>query len=242
MPSAGICQPACSQRLTLGRAAQQRRVRIVDMQEQFGGDVEIGQRGDGAAVAGHRQMSHRLPGLVAEPGGDHFVVAPHRAVEQHQRRAGQPRLRSSSTAAQAATNSRYLPLALSVMRRPSVSPAPSPPPGWLRPSRYQAPLPATANGSIVEARSARRRAAPVRTAGRSRSAWRFTMRLAEHVEDAVGVQDRKHPLMRVDRERRSFAHRQQPGHRVDLTIGEDHAGDRAVAQRVPALDAAAAWR
>ena len=36
--------------------------------------------------------------------------------------------------------------------------------------------------------------------------------------------------MRIDRERRALAHRQQAGDRIDLAIGQDHAGDRAVAQ------------
>src|SRR5689334_22768265 len=37
-------------------------------------------------------MSHALPGLGAEAGRDHLVVAPHRAVEEHQRGACKPRL------------------------------------------------------------------------------------------------------------------------------------------------------
>ena len=34
-------------------------------------------------------MAHAVAGLDAEPGGDHLVVVPHRAVEQHQPRAAQ---------------------------------------------------------------------------------------------------------------------------------------------------------
>src|SRR6266446_8610797 len=37
-------------------------------------------------------MSHVLPGFVAEVGRDQFVVAPHRAIKEDQRRAGKPRL------------------------------------------------------------------------------------------------------------------------------------------------------
>src|ERR1700682_4844053 len=37
-------------------------------------------------------MSHALPCLVAEAGRDQFVIAPHRAIEEDQRRAGKPRL------------------------------------------------------------------------------------------------------------------------------------------------------
>ena len=54
--------------------------------------------------------------------------------------------------------------------------------------------------------------------------------LVQHVEDAVGLQDRKHLGVRVDRERRAFAHRQQARDRIDLAIGQDHARDRAVAK------------
>ena len=54
--------------------------------------------------------------------------------------------------------------------------------------------------------------------------------VVQHIEDAVGVQDRKHPLMGVEREGRALAHRQQACDRIDLAIGQDHAGDRAVAK------------
>jgi len=37
-------------------------------------------------------MSHALPCLVAEARCDQFVVAPHRAIEEDQRRAGNPGL------------------------------------------------------------------------------------------------------------------------------------------------------
>src|ERR1700687_1144189 len=37
-------------------------------------------------------MSHALPCLAAEAGGDQFVVAPHRAIEEDQRGAGKPGL------------------------------------------------------------------------------------------------------------------------------------------------------
>ena len=53
---------------------------------------------------------------------------------------------------------------------------------------------------------------------------------AQHVEDAVGLQDRQHPGVRIDRERPAFAHRQQPRDRVDFAIGQDDARDRTVAK------------
>ena len=61
------------------------------------------------------------------------------------------------------------------------------------------------------------------------NAWSSLDRLAphvllvQHVEDAVGLQDRKHPVVGVDRERRALAHRQQARHGIDLAIGQDHA-------------------
>ena len=50
--------------------------------------------------------------------------------------------------AHAARKYRCLSLVLSAMRSPKVSPAPSLPAGWVSPSRYHAPLPGTANGTI----------------------------------------------------------------------------------------------
>src|ERR1700722_12232290 len=55
-------------------------------------DIEAGEARNGALVAGHRDVAHGLPGLGAKAGGDQFVVAPHRAVEEDERRAGQPGL------------------------------------------------------------------------------------------------------------------------------------------------------
>src|SRR5436309_6539948 len=37
-------------------------------------------------------MSHALAGFVAEPGSDQFVIAPHRAIEEDQRRTRKPGL------------------------------------------------------------------------------------------------------------------------------------------------------
>ena len=123
-----------------------------------------------------------------------------------------------------------MPVALSRMRSPSVSPVPSHSARMRLPSRYQAPLPGTAKGSDLDAR---RRAVGQRGSNGCVDVDRLApdVRLVQHVEDAVGLQDRQHLGVRVDRERRALAHRQQPGDRVDLAIGQDDAGDRAVAQR-----------
>src|SRR5260370_39453857 len=71
---------------------QQRRVRIVDMQKYLSADIQPGEALDSAAVARHRNMSHLLSGLVPKAGRDQFVVAPHRAIEEDQRRADKARL------------------------------------------------------------------------------------------------------------------------------------------------------
>src|SRR5712671_3816090 len=62
------------------------------MQKYLSADIEAGQGRDSAFVARHRNMSHALPGLVAEASRDQFVIAPHRTIEKDQRRAGKPRL------------------------------------------------------------------------------------------------------------------------------------------------------
>jgi hypothetical protein len=62
------------------------------MQKYLPADIEAGEAFDSAMVARHCNMSHVLSGLVAEAGPDQFVIAPHRAIEEDQRRAGQPRL------------------------------------------------------------------------------------------------------------------------------------------------------
>ena len=73
------------------------------MQEHLLPDVETGKALDRAVIARHRNMSHALSRLLAEAGGDQLIVAPHRAVEEDQRRAVEPLTSDSSvTRAQAA--------------------------------------------------------------------------------------------------------------------------------------------
>ena len=62
------------------------------MQEQLLADIEAGELFDRAALAGHCDMSHAFARLVAEACCDQLVVAPHRAIEEDQGRAGKPRL------------------------------------------------------------------------------------------------------------------------------------------------------
>src|SRR5258706_7449902 len=62
------------------------------MQKYLTADIMPGEALDVAEVARHRNMSHAWSGLVAEAGRDQFVVAPHRAIEEDQRRAGKARL------------------------------------------------------------------------------------------------------------------------------------------------------
>ena len=61
--------------------------------------------------------------------------------------------------------------------------------------------------------------------------WRLHVLLVQHVEDAVAGQDRQHLLMRIDREGRALAHRQQACDRIDFAVGQDHACNRRMAQR-----------
>ena len=60
--------------------------------------------------------------------------------------------------------------------------------------------------------------------------WRFTFFSFSTLKMLLDLQDRKDPLMRIEREGRALAHRQQACDRVDLAIGQDHARDRAVTQ------------
>src|SRR5258706_3299726 len=62
------------------------------MQKYLTADIMPGEALDSAAVARHCNMSHVLSGLVAKAGRDQFVVAPHRAIEEDQRRAAKARL------------------------------------------------------------------------------------------------------------------------------------------------------
>src|SRR6202030_1691981 len=72
---------------------KQRRIRVVDMQEYLPLDAKAIERCDRTSFARHRDMSHALPGLVTETGLDQLIVPPHRAVEEHQRCALQPRFK-----------------------------------------------------------------------------------------------------------------------------------------------------
>src|SRR5262249_10621686 len=75
----------------LFRAAQQRRIRIIDMQKYLPVDSDAGEASDRALVPRHRDMAHALSALAAEPRRDQLVVAPDGAVEEHQRRARKAR-------------------------------------------------------------------------------------------------------------------------------------------------------
>ena len=62
------------------------------MQEHLPRNVQTGEALDRAVLARHGDVAHALSGLLAEPGDNQFVVAPHRAVEEDERRALDPRL------------------------------------------------------------------------------------------------------------------------------------------------------
>ena len=92
-------------------------------------------------------MSHALSGLAAEPGRDHLIVAPHRAVEEDQRRAGQPRLEIVGHS-RAGGDEIEIFAARLVLNPQAERVAGAVAAGRMAlPSRYQAPLPGTSNGS-----------------------------------------------------------------------------------------------
>src|SRR6185437_1302439 len=71
---------------------KQHRVRVIDMQEHLPADIKAGEALDGTIGSRHRDMSHALPGFVAEAGGNQFIIAPYRAVEENGGSASQPHL------------------------------------------------------------------------------------------------------------------------------------------------------
>ena len=62
------------------------------MQKHLLADIEAVKGGNGAAISRHRNMSHALSSLVAEARRDQLIIAPHRAIKEHQRRTGKPGL------------------------------------------------------------------------------------------------------------------------------------------------------
>ncbi len=191
-------------------------------------------------------MSHALSGLGAEAGHDHLVVAPDRAIEEQERGAGKPRFQlvgdmgaggdevemparglvadAKAERVAGAVIAAGMRLALEI-------------PGAL--AGHGEGLDLDAAGRAVGQGGFER---PVDLDRHARDVL-----LAQHVEDAVRLQDRQHLGVGIDRKGRTLAHRQQSRDRVDLAIGQDHARDRRMAQRAWPGDEAAAcaiscWR
>src|SRR6516165_12018897 len=222
--------PACAlSHCALGRACQQRRIRIVDMQEYLAVDIEASETFDRAFVPGHRHMPHALPGLGAEACGNQLVVAPDRAVEEYERRAGDPRFQLVGDLAASRDE-------IEIFARRLVADA--------KPYGVAVTLPAAGRGFVSQIPcnlAGNAKGQDFQAACRSVGQGRFErpvelddltldVFLVQHVEDAVGLEDLKYLGMSIDGEGRALAHRQETRHRVDLAVGEDDARNRRIAQ------------
>src|SRR5207253_1953146 len=87
-----ICQPARSTISRSGESCSSAGLELLICRNIFRPMSSPARLWIAPRVARHRNMSHALPCLVAKTGRDQFVIAPHRAIEEDQRRAGKPRL------------------------------------------------------------------------------------------------------------------------------------------------------
>ena len=173
----------------------------------------------------------RRPGLGAHALGDHLVVAPQRAVHEQQIGAG-----------------RSAPAAQSVMRGAvgEIDQPARPPASISRPSVSPSMAAVSSRlGSALEIERhlagrqerADRRAQGLAPASSSEISQLVRLQAAprdelavDHLEDRVAVEHGEHPRMGIERERRALAQMQQPGHRVDVAVGQHDGGDRRRAQ------------
>src|ERR1700730_12466158 len=88
-PVMGHLPAGLRKKAALGRAVDQDRIGIVDVDEDLALHGNVAEGRDGAAGAARAHMPHALSRLRTEPEADHLVVLPQRAVEQDDRRAGQ---------------------------------------------------------------------------------------------------------------------------------------------------------
>ncbi len=197
------------------------------MQKHLSADIEAGQALDRAMFARHRNMSHPLSRLGAEALHDQFVVPPHRAVEEHQRGARQARFQIVGHPRAGGKKIKILAAGLVQNSKPQ------------RVARGIAAFRMRLAFEIPRTLAGHREGQDFHAGRRAVGQGRLERRVhldrpplhvvfAEYVKDAVGSQNRKDPLMGVEREGRALAHRQQPRDRIDLTIGQDHAGNRAM--------------
>src|SRR6266403_718887 len=183
--------------LALGGDAQQRRVGIVDMQKYLSLDTELGQGLDSAGVARHCNMSHALPCLVAEAGSDQLVIPPHRAIEEYQRGAGKPGLEFVRHLSAGGKKIQRFACRLVADTKPERIARAIGPGGVSLP--FQIPRALAGNGEWQDLDAGAR---TIRQGWLERLVHlnqpALHVLLVQHVEDAVGLQDRKHPPVRID--------------------------------------------
>src|ERR1700737_777816 len=167
-------------------------------------------------------MSHALPCLAAEAGRDQFVVAPHRAIEEDQRGAGKPGLEIVSYAGASREK-------VEILARRTFADAKSKRVAHRNVSggmdrSFQIPRAFAGNGERqdLDARSrAVRQSRLERLVHLDRLAPHIL--LVQHVEDAVGLQDRKHFGVGIDREWPALAHQKKAWTRTVPPLGGDPA-------------------
>src|SRR3954469_5640362 len=176
-------------------------------------------------------MSHALPRLVAEPGCDQFVVAPHRAIEKNQRRAGKPGFQVIRDTRAGRDEVQIFAAGLVFNPQPErIARAVA---ACRMRLSFEVPCRLAGNFERQDFDAGGRAVGQSRFKRLIHLDWlALHILFAQNVEDAVGLQDRQHAPVRINRKRRTLAHRQQPGHRVDLAVSQDHARDRAVAQPI----------
>src|ERR1700735_4723292 len=148
IPSVGICQPACSAVLRSAESRSHAGLELLICRKIF---LSISRLARAAIAPESPDIAIcpmpcpvLLPRPAAIRSSSRHTVPSKKIAEAPASRAR----RSLVTPAHAARKYICLPLALSPIRSPSVSPTPSSPAGCVLPSRYHALLPDTANGRI----------------------------------------------------------------------------------------------
>src|SRR5579872_610478 len=181
-------------------------------------------------------MSHRLPGFVRQAGCDQLIIAPYRAVEEHERRALNPRPQVVGHLSAGRQK-------IEILGRRLVGNAKA----QRVPNAIFNPLALQIPGALARNREGQNFDSRARSIGKHRleglvnlDCLPLDVSFAQHVEDTVRLQRLEHLGMRIDRKRRALAHGQQSGNSVDLAIGQDHARDRRVTKL--ALGGVQLWR
>src|SRR5579871_210451 len=174
-------------------------------------------------------MSHRLPGFVREAGCDQLIIAPYRAVEEHERRARNPRPQLVGHLSAGRQK-----IEIPGRRLVGNAKAQSVPNAIFNTLALQIP------GALARDREGQNFDSAARSIGKHRleglvnlDCLPLDVSFAQHVEDTVRLQRLENLGMRIDGKRRALAHGQQSGNGVDLAIGQDHARDRRVTKLAP---------